>query len=112
MGEENLPSTVIPISSENFKIIREGMKMAVDEGTAKGLQINGVSIGAKTGTAELGAKKEFVNAWIMGFFPYEKPRYAFVVVMEKGPHENTVGGLYVMRQVIEWMTINTPEYLK
>ena len=112
MGEENLPSTVIPISPENFKIIREGMKMAVDEGTAKGLQISGVSIGAKTGTAELGAKKEFVNAWIMGFFPYEKPRYAFVVVMEKGPHENTVGGLYVMRQVIEWMMINTPEYLK
>lgn len=112
MGEQNLPSSVIQISPENFKIVREGMKMAVDEGTAKGLQISGVSIGAKTGTAELGAKKEFVNSWIMGFFPYENPRYAFVVVMEKGPHENTVGGLYVMRQVIEWMTVNTPEYLK
>lgn len=112
IGEQNLPTKVVSISADNFKIIREGMKMAVDEGTAKGLQMGGVSVGAKTGTAELGAQKQFVNAWITGFFPYENPRYAFVVVMEKGPHENTIGGLYVMRQVLEWMTVNTPEYLK
>lgn len=111
-GEQNLPIKTVSISADNFKIIREGMKMAVDEGTAKGLQMGGVSVGAKTGTAELGAQKQFVNSWITGFFPYENPRYAFVVVMEKGPHENTIGGLYVMRQVLEWMTVNTPEYLK
>jgi penicillin-binding protein 2 len=112
LGQQNLKTETIPVSAENFQIIREGMRLAVLEGTAKGLQINGLAIGAKTGTAELGAQKQFVNAWIMGFFPYEKPRYAFVVVMERGPHENTIGGLFVMRQVLEWMQVKTPEYLK
>lgn len=70
-----------------------------------------VSIAAKTGTAEIGAKKDFVNSWVIGFFPYEKPRYAFAVLMERGPVHNTVGGLYVMRQLFDWMRVRAPDYL-
>jgi hypothetical protein len=32
--------------------------------------------------------------------------------MEKGPHENTVGALYVMRRFFEWLAVNAPEYTK
>lgn len=97
---------------DNFQVAREGMRMSAKEGTAAGLNISAVQIAGKTGTAELGARKQFVNSWVMGFFPYEKPKYAFVVVMEKGPVKNLVGGTYVMRQVLDWMSVNTPEYLK
>jgi hypothetical protein len=31
--------------------------------------------------------------------------------MEKGPRENTIGALYIMRQLLEWMSVETPEYL-
>ena len=105
------PSFVkIPASPESFRVAREGMKLAVSDGTAKGLQVAGVTFGAKTGTAELGTKKKLVNSWIVGFFPFEKPRYAFAILMEKGPSENTVGALFAAREFIEWMSWNTPEY--
>lgn len=104
-------SQKLNINQDYFKIVREGMKLAVDEGTAKGLYFEDLKIGAKTGTAELGSQKQFVNAWVIGFFPYEKPRYAFALIMEKGPVHANVGGVYPMRQIFEWMRINTPEYL-
>ncbi len=102
----------LQVAQENFSVVKEGMRMAVTEGTAKGLLIPQVKIAAKTGTAELGISKKFVNSWVIGFFPYEKPRYAFAVLMEHGPRKNMIGGLYVMRQLFEWMSINTPEYIK
>ena len=95
-----------------FKIVREGMKLAVEEGSVSGLNTGYLTLGAKTGTAQLGAKKQFVNSWVTGFFPYDNPKYAFAIIMEKGPAENTLGGVYVMRQVLDWMYVNKPEYLK
>ena len=98
---------------KNFEVVKEGMRAGVAEGgTAAGLNTSAVEVAGKTGTAELGAMKQFVNSWVIGFFPYQKPKYAFVVVMEKGPVKNLLGGTYVMRNLLDWMAINTPEYLK
>ncbi len=109
---ENSEAEEIPIPEGYFQIIREGMRRGVLEGTAKGLDIREVKVAAKTGTAELGSAKKMVNSWVIGFFPYENPRYAFAVIMERGPRENTIGGLYVMRQFLEWMASEIPEYFK
>jgi penicillin-binding protein 2 len=103
----------VPIDQVNFEVVREGMRQGVSEGgTAAGLNTASVDVAGKTGTAELGTKKQFVNSWVIGFFPYENPKYAFAVVMEKGPVTNLLGGTYVMRQLLDWMSIYTPEYLK
>lgn len=99
------------LRSEDLQIIKEGMRGSVTEGTAQGLSVPYVRMAAKTGTAELGTAKERVNAWIIGFFPYDKPKYAFAVVMERGHRENVIGGVFITRQLIDWMHINTPEYL-
>ena len=100
------------VRNKYYPIVREGMRQAVTDGTAKGLYIPQVKIAAKTGTAELGTTKNFVNSLVVGFFPYDNPKYAFAVIMERGRRNNTIGALYVMRQLFEWMVINTPEYLK
>lgn len=99
---------------EYLDIVKEGMYDAVvkDYGTAKGLKSSNYSVAAKTGTAELGAYKQFVNSWVSGFFPYENPKYSFVIIMERGPVANTMGALSIMRQSLDWMAINRPEYLK
>jgi len=105
--------TKVPIDAANFQVVREGMRQGVTEGgTAAGLNTSGVNVAGKTGTAQLGSKNQFVNSWVIGFFPYEKPKYAFAVVMEKGPTANLIGGTYVMRTLLDWMAQNTPEYLK
>ena len=100
------------IAQEDLQVIREGLRQGVLIGTASGLNIPEVKVAAKTGTAELGFSKQFVNSWVTGFFPYENPRFAFVVIMEKGPRANTIGAAYIMRQLLEWLATNRPEYLE
>ncbi len=103
-------SVKIDIPLEYFNVVKEGMRMAVTEGTAKGLDLSNVEIAAKTGTAEIGSK--YVNSWVIGFAPYKNPKIAFAVVMEKGDRNNTIGALYVTRQAFEWLSGNRPDYLK
>lgn len=100
----------VDVPQPYFEEIRKGMRQAVTDGLATGLNVPYVEIAAKTGTAEVGISKTRVNAWVTGFFPYQNPKYAFVVLMEKGPSDNQIGGVYVVRTVLDWMVINTPEY--
>lgn len=104
-------SKQIAIDRAHFKVVQEGMRLSVLEGTAKGLNLPAVEVAAKTGTAQVGVDKRKVNSWTMGFFPYEKPKYAFAVVMEAGPSDNTVGATYIMMRLMDWMSVNTPEYV-
>ncbi|MEN9622047.1 MAG: hypothetical protein RLZZ67_481 [Candidatus Parcubacteria bacterium] len=104
-------SEEIPVDSANFKIVREGMRQGALTGSASGLNVPYVQIAAKTGTAELGVSKSFVNSWVTGFFPYENPQYAFVVVMERGPRTNIYGATYVMRELFDWMNTYYPKYI-
>jgi penicillin-binding protein 2 len=112
---DNEPAVIkrkVNVSDQNLKIIREGMREAVLTGTAKGLNYPDFKIAAKTGTAELGVSKDDVNSWTNGFFPYENPKYAFVVVMEKGSRNNLIGGVAVSRKFFDWMKIYASEYLE
>lgn len=102
----------IDLRAEDWRVIREGMRRGVTHGTVAGLSNPHVAVAAKTGTAELGARKEFVNSWVVGFFPYEKPRYAFALIMERGPVQNLVGATSVFRGVLDWIAENTPEYFE
>lgn len=101
----------LPLKEKDLQIIREGMRMGVLEGTGKVLNIPGVTIASKSGTAELGVRKDMINSWITGFFPYEDPKYVFVVIMEKGSVHNLHGAVFAARETIEWMRDNT-DYLK
>ncbi len=100
----------IPIQGEALRIAREGMRLAVTDGTARGLNVPFVDIAAKTGTAQIGSADKYVNSWIIGFFPYETPRYAFVVLMDKGPQSNVVGGVYVAVTALTELSRTAPEY--
>ncbi len=102
----------IAISQYALQVAREGMRLGVTEGTSVGLNdlSSFVRIASKTGTAQLGFNNEFYNMWVVGFFPYEKPKYAYVVVMEKGPAGTATGGVYVMHQALTELQQTAPEY--
>jgi penicillin-binding protein 2 len=101
------------LNSEYLKIVHEGMRKTVNfnGGTARALERSDVAIAAKSGTAELGYDNAHVNSWAAGFFPYEKPKYSFILMMERAPRSNALGATKVMGQVVEWMSKNKPEYL-
>lgn len=103
----------IQIEPASFKVVQEGMRQgALPGGTAATFASLPVSVAAKTGTAELGVSKQYVNSWTTGFFPYENPRYAFAIVTERGPRDNTVGASAVMKYVLEWMSLYTSEHTR
>lgn len=110
--EKNNQFTAINIKKENFDVIHEGMRQSVEYGTSVALNVPYVNVASKTGTAQLGLAKNKVNSWVVGFFPYENPKYAFTILMESGPTTNSVNAAYVMSQLLDWMSINTPEYFK
>ena len=112
LNNQNMAQQKIDIKQENIKIVKEGMRKTVTEGTAKALNVPYVKISAKTGTAELGVSKSSVNSWIIGFFPSDKPKYAFVLVMEKGKANNQIGAALVMKDIFDYISVSKPEYIK
>ncbi|MCB9805611.1 hypothetical protein H6775_00455 [Candidatus Nomurabacteria bacterium] len=110
--ETEVVSQLDEISLKNFKIVQEGMRQSVLDGIARGLNASYVEIAGKTGTAELGVTKERVNSWVVGFWPYQNPKYAFAIVMEQGLRTNLIGGVAVGRRVFDWLHVYKPEYLE
>lgn len=102
----------VPVDEENYGVIHEGMRMVATDGTGGALNISNVEIAAKTGTAQVGISKKAINSWVIGFFPYENPRYAFTVLMENSPSSNKIGAAQAMGELARWMALYTPEYFK
>ncbi|MBP9772843.1 MAG: hypothetical protein KBD26_03350 [Candidatus Pacebacteria bacterium] len=102
----------INIPEDVLNIVREGMRMVVTEGSGTIMNYSGITVAAKTGTAQVGISKNYMNSWSMGFFPYENPRYAFIVLMEKGPKTNTIGASHVMKDVLSYINTYAPEYVE
>jgi len=101
------------LNQEYLKVVHEGMRKTVNfaGGTARPLERSDVAIAAKSGTAEVGAGNVYVNSWAAGFWPYEEPKYAFILMMDKAPRSNALGATRIMGDVVEWMSVNRPEYL-
>ncbi len=98
-------------NKNNYKIVKEGMRMCVTDGTCGALNFSSVEVAGKTGTAQIGLAKDEVNSWIVGFWPYKDPKYAFAVVMERGSRGNQFGAVLVMNEFFKWVEIYKPEYL-
>jgi len=112
-GEKENQKTLLDFNKEYFDFVHQGMRMAVTSGTVTTLNVPFVQIAAKSGTAQIGLAKNKVNSWVVGFFPYENPKFAFAIMMEAGPATTGSGAAAtIMRQLLGWMSINTPEYFK
>jgi penicillin-binding protein 2 len=84
----------------------------VTEGTSAALNVPFVEVASKTGTAQIGVNKDQVNSWVIGYWPYNNPHYAYAVVMEKASKVNQFGAVGVMREVFDWMSVYATGYLK
>jgi penicillin-binding protein 2 len=91
----------IDVSDQNLAIIRQGMQMAVEGGSAATAFVPGLHIAGKTGTAEFGAAiakptgdsenlnplqngKYNEHGWFISFAPYDNPQVALVVFHDNG----------------------------
>lgn len=73
------------ISEKTSSYMRTALKATVENGLAKKLQIDGYSIGCKTGTAEQGSRTND-DLWAlsnMSYFPAENPKYIVFTVINQ-----------------------------
>lgn len=103
----------IAVNPDMLQVVREGMRLGATEGTSVGLNdLSFVDVAGKTGTAQTGVHNEYYNSWAVGFWPYDKPKYVYVIVMEHGPAGNAQGGIYAMHQVLTELHQTAPEYFE
>ena len=82
--KNNQSETVkLVVTDTSLDVIRRAMREVVKRGTARSLSNLDIDVAAKTGTSQIG-NKGLVNSLLAGFFPYNEPKYAFAVVMERG----------------------------
>lgn len=88
------------MSAESAHTLTEMMEAVISK-SYPSLMIDGVSIAAKSGTAQIGENNESTDAWMMGFAPADNPQIALAVVI----HDVSVfGGAIagpIMRSVIQ-----------
>ncbi len=81
--EPDLQSEVM--KPETATQLTEMMRRVVEEGTGTEVRLEGVEVAGKTGTAEIGANREFTQPWFICFAPIDNPRIAVAVTLERQP---------------------------
>lgn len=92
----------VAIAPETWRVIREGMRRAVQVpgGTGSLARVKGFEVAGKTGTAQNPHDRPD-HAWFVGFAPFDHPRIAIAVLVENagfgGSHAAPVAGLCMER---------------
>jgi penicillin-binding protein 2 len=71
--------------AQALEIVRGGMHDVAALGTGRRVQVRGLNVAAKTGTAEYdsgGVRRK--NTWVTAFAPFERPTAAVAIVVENG----------------------------
>lgn len=96
----------VPVSEQNLKEVREGMRQAVTAGSAAGLADLPFEVAGKTGTAQFG-KPGKTHAWFIGFSPYQAPEISVLVLIEGGGEGYAVA-VPVARKIFQYYFSQKP----
>ncbi len=89
------------MSEQTADELTEMMEHVVEEGTGTAVQLPGINIAGKTGTADVGNGR--LVAWFVAFAPANNPRAAIAVAIEDVPSGGTGGTVAapIARDVLE-----------
>ena len=97
------------LQGDVLDIVDRGMRLAVTDGTCSDFnrgKTKSLNICAKTGTAEAGIGKAD-HSWVVGYYPQDSPRYAFVVFFQNGGM-STSAAVPAAIDVLSYMADNDP----
>jgi peptidoglycan glycosyltransferase len=99
--EPDLQSKVMkPETAEQLSAM---MSRVVEEGTGTAGALAGITVAGKTGTAEVGANREFTQPWFIAFAPVEDPKMAIAVTVERTTGQGGTVAAPIAKQVLEAM---------
>ena len=77
------------------------MMQSVVEHDAPSLQLSGIKVAAKTGTAQIGSSNQTNDAWVIGFAPADNPKIAVSVVIHNVNQYGVEAAGPIMRSLME-----------
>lgn len=87
-----LPAPVeLPIEARHFEVVRDGMRLVMEAGTGRNIQVPGHSSGGKTGTSQVGVGRQNNSVFVM-FAPYDNPVIAIGIQVENSGYGGVVAG--------------------
>lgn len=84
----------------HLKIVREGMRQTITEGSARSLSALPIDIAGKTGTAQIGGDRN-PHAWFTSFAPYQNPEIVLVILIEEAS-EGSAAAVPIARDIYSW----------
>jgi cell division protein FtsI/penicillin-binding protein 2 len=91
-----------PVREDTLRAVRMMMRGVVTQGTARSINGGAWKLAGKTGTAETGTKEHPVyNKWMIGFGPWEKPRYSVAVVLVNITDPDDPRAKRIFRRIME-----------
>lgn len=76
----------LELSESSWRVLQQGMQVASREGTGAKLDpAHKLKVAIKTGTSPHG---QTFQSWAAGYFPWEEPKYAFVVRAQSGTSQD------------------------
>jgi len=96
------PLLNLDVSLDNLKIVQEGMRQVITEGTGTLLNDLGMTVAAKSGSPMfISEKGAGYHAIFAAYAPYENPQIVILVLIE-GPPQGSVATLPVAKEVLDW----------
>lgn len=89
------------VDPDILRIVREGMRETVTEGTAMSLNDLPLPVAGKTGTAQFGTGDR-THGWFVSFAPYDNPQIAVIVLVENQEGDETYNTVPVTRDMYDW----------
>jgi cell division protein FtsI/penicillin-binding protein 2 len=94
------------IKPEYLKIVQEGMRQTILEGSGRQLAGLPISSAGKTGTSQFdGSDPSRTHAWFTAYAPFENPEIVITVLAEAGG-EGHAAAVPVAKNVLDWWARN------
>jgi peptidoglycan glycosyltransferase len=93
----------VVMKPETADQLTQMMSRVVEEGTGTAAALSGVRVAGKTGTAEVGANREFTQAWFICFAPVENPQMAVAVTIPNASGQGGTVAAPIAKSVLEAM---------
>ena len=89
----------LPFDTETVRVVQEGMRQTITDGTAQMLNDLPVKVAAKTGTAQTTGQN--LNSLFITYGPYDNPEISITVLAEQISGSQSVG-VMVAKKFYEW----------
>lgn len=105
---QNRPEVTVErfVDLENYKIVQEGMRETITEGSGRQLVTLPITSAGKTGTSQFdGSDPKRTHAWFTVYAPYENPEIVITILVEAGG-EGHAAAVPVAKEALKWWAEN------